>query len=173
MTYYNPQVGEGEWVEELAVVEADHLEHDMVQDWPVLDATYGEGSLADSGFSIASSLRAESPLPKFIVAMIDAELDPALDNPEARASSLASRARVRAYLARIAAPNVFMVDSLERMLEVSIDLYGVASRILEFSRSYSPAYQNYVRGRDERAAYRQAMASGLLGATAQQIAKDT
>jgi len=168
--YYNPQVGVGEWVPEFADDEADHVAYDMVQTWPVLDSTYALRTLSESGFSVASSIRAESPLPKFIIPMIVETLDPALDDPVAREASLGARQLVRAHMAQNTSPNVFVVESLDQMLEASIVLYGVASQIVDLTRSYNPAYKRFMEGRDERIAFREAMESGRLGPAAQRIA---
>lgn len=167
VTYFNPQVDD--WRPELADIEADHLAYDMVQTWPVLSSTYGTGSLAETGFSIASSLRTESPLPKFVLPMIEQDLDPDLDDEVARTESLRSRRLVAAHLEKSPSPNVFIVDSLEEMLEKSIILYGVAQQLVDLSQSNNPAYQRFMAGRTEREAYRQAMESGRLGTAARDL----
>ncbi len=168
--YFNPQVAD--WVPELADIESDHLAHDVVQCWPVLGSTYGMGSLAEQGYSIASSLRAPSPLPKFIIPMIEMVLDDRLDDPVARRESQRARQLAATHLANNASPNVFVVSSLDEMLEVSITLYGVAKALVELGRANNPAYKRFAEGRTEQAAFRLAMQSGRLGPSALKLASD-
>jgi len=163
IAYYNPQVAPGTWRPEMADDEADHLAHDMVQTWPVLGITYGAGSLAEQGYSIASSLRADTPFPKFIIPLIELELSDDLTDEVARNESIRARKLATSHLARNASPNVFVVDSLEEMLETSITLHGVAKSLVELSRGNNPAFKRYMEGRREREAFASAMRAGLLG----------
>lgn len=169
--YFNPQVDD--WKQELADIEADHLAHDVVQCWPVLGSTYGSASLGEQGFAIASSLRALSPLPKFIIPMIELELSEELTDEVARKESLRTRKLLSTHMALNASPNVYVVDSLEEMLDVSITLYGVAKSLVELSSSKNPAFLRFIEGRKEREAYAAAMASGQLGIGAAALASRT
>lgn len=145
--YYNPQVTD--WKPEYADLESDHLTHDVIQCWPVTKDTYGSGSLAEQGYSIASSLRAPTPLPKFVIALIEMELDPSLDDEIARNESMRARKLALTHLKNNASPNVFLVDSLDEMLEKSITLYKAASTIVELVRSNNPAYSRFIEARNE------------------------
>jgi hypothetical protein len=167
--YFNPQVPD--WKPELADIESGHLAHDVVQCWPVLDTTYGGGSLAETGYSIVSSLRALSPLPKFIIPMIEPAVSQALidADPVAAKESARARALVATHLSNIVAPNVFVVASLEEMLETSITLFTAARSLVALS-SRSPAYQRFMEGREQQAALARAMESGLLGSAAAALA---
>jgi len=164
INYFNPQVED--WKPELADIESDHLAYDVVQCWPVLGSTYGTGSLAEQGYSIASSLRAPSPLPKFVIAHIAMELDPSLTDEVAAKESMRARKLAKTHLENNLSPNVFVVDSLDEILEKSIILYGVAAQLVELGRSHNPAYRQFMQGRNERQAYAQAMKQGLLGSAA-------
>lgn len=166
--YFNPQVDD--WKPELAEIEADHLAHDVVQCWPVLGSTYGTGSLAEQGYAIASSLRAPSPLPKFVIAMIEMELSDTLTDEVARKESLRARNLAVSHLTLNASPNVYVVDSLDEMLDVSITLHRVAKGLVELSRSKNPAFQRFLEGRKESEAFAAAMASGQLGQEAVTLA---
>ena len=159
--YFNPQVDD--WRPELADIEADHLTYDVVQCWPVLSSTYGGGSLAEQGFSIASSLRAPSPLPKLIIPMIEQTLDDRLTDEVARQESLRARKLVAAHMRNIESPFVYPVESLEEMLAVSISLYGAARALVEASRSYNPAMKRFLADREQQRAFAEALASGQLG----------
>jgi hypothetical protein len=170
--YYNPQVPEGTWAPDMMPDEADHLKHDVVQTWPVTPDTYALGTLAEQGYSFAESLRSESPFPKFIIPMITLDLADHLDNPELRAETTRARLLALGRLQASTSPNVFVVDSLEEMLEVSIVLYGVAKQIVELTRSKNVAYRRFVGTRDRLAALETAMASGLLGPGAAKLRRD-
>ncbi len=145
ITYFNPQVED--WEPGRADIEADHLVHDVVQCWPVLGSTYGTGSLAEHGFPIASSLHASTPLPKFIISLVEADLDEPLADEVAGRESARARTLSLAHLANVTALNLFRVSSLEEMLEVSIVLSGVAKNLVELARQHNPAYQRFVENR--------------------------
>ncbi|QQS19493.1 hypothetical protein IPL85_04405 [Candidatus Saccharibacteria bacterium] len=168
--YFNPQLPAGTWRPECSADEADHLAFDVVQCWPVTGETYGAGSLTEQGYSILASLRSESPYPKFVLPMIELELNPSLDDVVAMNESIRARKLAVAHMALNASPNVFMVTSLEQMLETSVTLYGVAQRLVEATIAYNPAYRRYIQGRREREAYRVAMEAGVFGENAQIIA---
>ena len=161
--YYNPQLGEGEWVPEEADYEADHLVHDVVQTWPATGATYGSGTLGELGYSISASLKSDSPYPKFLTAWIEQTLADNLDNPVAREESLRARRLTQAHLERTQSPNVFIVDSLEQMLDTTVSLYVAAEALVNVYREgYNPAYQRYMDGRDQATAWARAIESGLV-----------
>lgn len=165
--YFNPQVDD--WKPELADIESDHLAHDVVQCWPVLGSTYGTGSLAEQGYSIASSLRAPTPLPKFVIPMIEMALDESLTDEKARDESMRARKLANTHLHKNASPNVYVVSSLEEMLETSIVLHGVAKSLVELAQTKNPAYLRFIEGRKESEAFAAAMASGKIGKEAKAI----
>lgn len=121
--YYNPQVAD--WKPEDAAIEAEHLINDDIVLFPVTSETYGIGSLAETGYSIMSAIRADAK--RYVVLFIDPKVDQQLidDNAGAAKESTRSRALVLAHLRKVNHPNVFFVSSLEEMLELSIKLYGV------------------------------------------------
>lgn len=132
MPFFNPQVAD--WTPEMAVVEAHHLAHDEIILFPVTRETYGSGSLAEVGFSILNAIKLDDR--RDFVIMIEQQLDPSLNDPIAAKESLRSRALVREHLKKLALSNVYVVDSLEQMLEVSRQLYDAAvirERIKGFS----------------------------------------
>ncbi len=162
--YFNPQVDD--WNPELADIESDHLAFDVVQCWPVLGSTYGTGSLAEQGYSIASSMRAPSPLPKFIIPMIAMELDDSLTDEVARKESLRARKLASTHMENSESPFIYRVESLGEMLEVSMALYGAAKALVEASRSHNPSLHRFMEGRQQQRAFADAVASGRLGSNA-------
>jgi hypothetical protein len=134
INYYNPQVAD--WKPEDAVIEADHLINDDIILFPVTSETYGTGTLAEIGFSIIGVLR--SAKNRFVVIYIDTKLSEALiaNDTVAAKESMRSRALVLTHLKKVKHPNVFLVDSLDEMLELSIKLYGIMGTMKTVRNTY-------------------------------------
>lgn len=128
--FFNPQVDD--WNEAFAVEEARHLAEDAVILFPITSETYACGSLAESGFSIAQALRLDDR--RDVIVMIDQKLDENLDDAVARKESLRARSLVKQHLKKQRLQNVYVVDTLEEMLEVSITLYKIAKEREPLSR---------------------------------------
>ena len=153
IAWYNPQVED--WDPSLAEVEAEHLANDAIILFPVTGETYAFGSLAETGFSMlnAISLDDRRSFVIYIAQGIDAKdpkgalLDDQLNedgskNPGSRAKdSLRTRALVREHLAKLRLPNVYVVDSLEEMLDVSLKLWE-STKITYPLRSLNPHRKN-------------------------------
>lgn len=120
--YFNPQVPD--WKPELAVEEARHLAQDKIILFPITRETYAIGSLGEVGFSILNALKLDDR--RDIVIMIEAELDASLADEVARRESLRLRKLVVEHLKKLRFDNVYLVDTLEEMLELSIVLYQAA-----------------------------------------------
>lgn len=133
--WYNPQVDD--WDPSMAEEEAEHLANDAIILFPVTSETYAFGSLAETGFSMLNAIglddRREFVI--YIAQSID-EIDPKgnklddrflEDGSENHASkakdSMRTRALVKQHLKKLRLPNVYIVDSLEEMREVSIQLW--------------------------------------------------
>ncbi|MBT4941670.1 MAG: hypothetical protein HOL80_01040 [Candidatus Magasanikbacteria bacterium] len=120
--FFNPQVED--WKPEDAVIEAEHLANDQVVLFPITGETYGTGSLAETGFSVLNAIRLEDR--RDFVIMIEQELDDNLEDAVARKESLRARALVKEHLKKLRLSNLYVVDSLQEMLEVSVTLYRAA-----------------------------------------------
>ncbi len=120
--FFNPQVED--WKPEDAQVEAEHLANDEVILFPITGETYATGSLAEVGFSILQAIRLDDR--RDFVVMIDQKLDAALDDPVAMKESLRARALVTQHLKKLRLKNVYVVETLEQMLEASIHLFRAA-----------------------------------------------
>lgn len=121
--YFNPL--KDNWCPEDSVIEAEHLVNDEIVLFPITSETYGTGSLAETGYSIMNAIRANDQ--RFVIIYIDTTLDKHLfiDNPTAAKESCNTRAIVTAHLRKVNNPNVFIVSSLEEMLDVSMKLHEV------------------------------------------------
>ncbi len=122
IAFFNPQVDD--WKPELAEIEAHHLAYDDVVLFPITGETYGTGSLAECGFSILNAIKLDDR--RDFVIMIEDVLDPSLDNAELVKESLRARALVKQHLLKLQLPNLYIVDNLSMMLDVSLTLYEAA-----------------------------------------------
>ena len=104
--------------------EADHLAEDTIILFPITGETYGTGSLAETGFSALQAIKLNRH--RDFVVMIERELDPALNDPVARKESLRSRALVRKHLEKLSLASLYVVDSLDDMLALSLELHAIA-----------------------------------------------
>ncbi len=120
--YFNPQVDD--WKPKDAEIEAEHLAEDAVILFPITGETYGTGSLSETGFSALQALRLNAH--RDFVVMIERDLDPSLDDAVARKESIRARALVAKHLEKLDMANIYIVDSLEDMLALSIELYHIA-----------------------------------------------
>ena len=120
--FFNPQVVD--WKPEDAVIEAEHLANDQVVLFPITGETYGTGSLAETGFSVLNAIRLEDR--RDFVIMIEQELDDNLEDAFDRKESLRARALVKEHLKKLRLSNLYVVNTLEEMLDVSVTLYRAA-----------------------------------------------
>lgn len=121
--FFNPQVDD--WKPEDAVNEAQHLANDGIILFPITSETYGIGSLAETGFSILNAIKLDDR--RDFIIFIEQRLDDCLDNAVVRKESLRARALVMEHLRKLRLGNLYVVDSLEEMLEVSITLFRAAA----------------------------------------------
>ena len=132
--YYNPQVPN--WTPDCAVEEAEHLASDQIILFPITDETYATGSLAESGFSILNAIKLDDR--RDFVILISPTLQEELmkKNPDTAKESLRARALVNQHLKKLNFSNLYVVETLEEMLAVSIilwDSYQVRKRVETFS----------------------------------------
>lgn len=138
--FFDPQVPD--WNPALAEVEAKHLVEDQVILFPVTSETYATGSLAETGYSILSALRSNTN--RFLVVHIAPDLAPELmeKNPLAAEESIRARCLVRAHLEKLDHPNVFVVNSVEAMLPLSLELVAISKRLLALRQPKAPRARN-------------------------------
>ena len=117
--YFNPQVDN--WTPELASVEADHLVNDEIVLFPVTNETSGLGSLAETGFSMFQAMKSNTN--RYFVFMIASDVDPEkVTDAAVLKESVRARALVKAHLNKNLHPNVFVCNTLQQVLDVSIEL---------------------------------------------------
>jgi hypothetical protein len=131
INYFNPV--KDDWKPEDAKIEAEHLANDEIILFPVTDETLGLGSLGEVGFSILQAIKLDSN--RDIVVMIQDDLnDDAKKNFDESMvkESIKMRALIKAHLNKLNYPNVYLVDSLNDMLMVSLELteiYKIKTRL--------------------------------------------
>lgn len=129
--FYNPQVDD--WHPGLADDENRHLAEDEIILFPVTEETTGQGSLAEIGFSIQHALRLNRQ--RYFIFLIEDECkDPNASEAQIKDSNR-SRKLVKSKLVVEAKQcyNIFLVDSLEEMLTLSIQLNEICVKYNEIA----------------------------------------
>jgi hypothetical protein len=136
IAFFNPQ--KDDWKPEDAAIEADHLADDQVILFPITSETYATGSLAEVGFSVLQAIKLNRR--RNFVVFIDPNLDAALvkDNAVAAKESLRARAIIAKHLRKLELDNLYIVNSLDDMLEVSLVLVKMEA-IRATIQQYNPA----------------------------------
>jgi hypothetical protein len=122
IAYYDPQ--KENWVPEDAIPEAEHLAEDQIILFPITSMTYGLGSLSEVGFSILNAIKLEDR--RDFIVLIDHFLDKSLTDEDLIKESLRSRALVRKHLEKLRLDNLYVVETLDEMKNLSIELYKIA-----------------------------------------------
>ena len=118
--FFNPQVKD--WNPNCAVVEAQHLAEDSIILFPITSETYGLGSLSEVGFSVLHAIRLNGN--RDIIVMIDQHLDSELMRSEILTKeSIRARKLVLEHLKTLDLSSLFIVNSLQNMLDLSVKLY--------------------------------------------------
>lgn len=149
VVYYNPQRLPGQWEEWMKVEERKHLYNDHIILFPVLAESYGIGSLGETGFSVIQAL---GNLNRDVVVMIEQYVDPILEvkNAELAKASKRGRALVAEHLSAIRSPHLYVVPTLDDMLDVSLGLYHSqvalqkAREITEHAQSVRLPFQRFI-----------------------------
>jgi len=129
--YFNPQVDD--WKPELAQIEAEHLAEDCIILFPITSETYGLGSLMETGFSLLNAIKLDDR--RDFIVMVDQKLDDELmENKELAEESLKGRTLVLQHLKKLNFSNVYIVNSLKDMLEISSILYTNAECVNDINR---------------------------------------
>lgn len=143
--FFNPQVED--WNPACAQVEAEHLAEDSIILFPITDETYAAGSLSETGFSILQALGLDDRRDMVIYIAPDLQDDLKWEDAKAKAEnqmipqamdSLRNRALVIQHLKKLRFSNVYLVDSLQEMLDLSVKLYENQKEIRPFQDMFNP-----------------------------------
>jgi len=118
--YFNPMIDD--WNEAFVPIEAHHLANDPIVLFPVLDQSYGMGSLSEMGFGPLRAIK-QNFYRSFVV-LIHPQVTQELQDkdPVMAKASKRARALVLGHLAKVAADNIVIVPTLDDMLDVSLKL---------------------------------------------------
>lgn len=130
ITFFDPQ--KDDWKEEDANIEANHLADDQIILFPITSMTYGLGSLSEVGFSILQAIKLDDR--RDFIVLIDSFLDESLTDKNYVKESLRGRALVKKHLEKLRLDNLYVVNTLDEMLELSIELYNIAKVRNQFSK---------------------------------------
>lgn len=125
ITYFNPMVDD--WHPGMVPLEAQHLAEDEVICFPILGWSYAEGSLSELGFGPLKAMRQN--FNRSFIFFIEMTLHERLIDPDRCKASMRGRKLVLGHLSEIAAPNIYVVNSLDQMLETSIELYNTHAKL--------------------------------------------
>jgi hypothetical protein len=130
INYFNPL--KEDWKPEDAQIEAEHLANDDIVLFPVTNETYAFGSLGEVGFSIMQAIKLDRR--RDIIVMIDPEvkvdrtglvIGELLMVDAQTKDSIKMRALIMAHLKKVNYPNVYIVDNLKKMLDLSMYLHAI------------------------------------------------
>jgi hypothetical protein len=127
--YFNPMVDD--WHPGMVPLEAKHLAEDDIVLFSILGWSYAEGSLSEIGFGMLKAMRQNRW--RSFVFLIETTLHERLTDPDRCKASLRARKLLLGHLKELGSENIYLVSSLEGMLEVSMDLYD-AHKHLEVAR---------------------------------------
>jgi hypothetical protein len=128
--YFNPQVEE--WDPSCAEIEAKHLADDELILFPVTAETYGLGSLGEIGFSVMSAIKLDDR--RDLVVLIEAKPDESLKDDPRFIESVKMRALIKQHLRKLRLTNVYLVETMGEMLELSLVLYDNALRVKPYKK---------------------------------------
>lgn len=139
--YFNPQVED--WDPSLAQIEAHHLANDEIVLFPITSATYGLGSLSEVGFSFVQAIKLNKD--RDFVLLIDQHVDPELfiDDVEKKTSrdmaveSVKLRALVYNHVKKMRMNNVYLVNTLDEMLKLTVSLYTIKGMLMPLREKYN------------------------------------
>ncbi len=119
--YFNPMVDN--WTKDCVPIEAHHLANDPIILFPVLDQSYGIGSLAEIGFGPLRAMR--QTFHRSFVVLIHPQVTQELQDKDPAMAKVSNRTRalVLGHLEKVAAENIIIVPTLDDMLEVSLKLH--------------------------------------------------
>ncbi len=135
--YFNPDAGDN-WHPGLIEDENLNLREDSVILFPILAESLGQGSLGEIGFSVMNVIRnITNGSHQMLVVLIDDYCTDARKTEDERQLSVKTRKLVKSKLLEVKHPNIYVIDSMEDMLELSVELYNVGSQMDQLHLSYN------------------------------------
>jgi len=123
--WFNPDAGDN-WHPGMVDDENRHLNQDSIILFPVLGQSLGTGSLGEIGFSVLNVVRnVSNGSNQSLIVLIDEECTDSRKTQDMRKESNRGRELVRTKMADINHPNIFLVDTLVQMKEISLRLWEI------------------------------------------------
>jgi len=125
INWFNPDAGD-DWHPGMIKDENKHLNEDCIILFPVLSESLGSGSLGEIGFSVLNVFRnVTNGSNQHLIVLIDEECNDKRKTEEQRKNSSNARKLVRTKMADIKHPNVFLVETMDQMLNLSLRLWAL------------------------------------------------
>lgn len=134
INYFNPQVENGKWHPGLVVEENYHFNNDAIILFPITNETTGQGSLAEVGFSLLNAIRQNES--RYFIYLIDDDCNDPNANESQVKDSIRSRKLVKSKLSQKSYRNIFLTETLDDMLTLSIKLHRLVNQEQEITRIY-------------------------------------
>jgi len=132
--WFNPDAGDN-WHPGMIEDENRHLNHDSIILFPVLGESLGIGSLGEIGFSVLNVVRnVSNGSNQSLIVLIDEECTDFRKTENMRKESNRARALVRTKIADVNHPNIFLVDTLVQMKEISLRLWEIDKQQTELRK---------------------------------------
>ena len=129
--FFNPDAGDN-WHPGMIDDENRHLNEDSIILFPVLPESLGTGSLGEIGFSVLNVMRnIIKGNSQFLVVFIADECTDERKTEAERKDSNRCRALVKTKMQAVNHPNVFMVETLSQMKDLSLQLWDICERYEE------------------------------------------
>jgi len=129
MKWFNPDYG-SEWHPGCIPEENYFLNNSEIILFPILKDSLGSGSLGEIGFSVQNVVRnIQNGKQQFLIVLIDDDCTDERKTDEERKRSIKDRKLVKSkIMEKLSYPVITIVDSLEEMLDLSIELYMFAKK---------------------------------------------
>lgn len=137
--FFNPDAG-ANWHPGMIEDENRNLREDNIILFPVLGESLGLGSLGEIGFSILNVLHnIQNGNNQYLVVLIDDVCTDERKPESERKLSDKTRKLVKSKLLEVNHPNVFVVSTINDMLELSLMLYKTANTLDALGYTYRSA----------------------------------
>lgn len=135
--FFNPDLGD-DWTPDAAENENKHLMEDDIILFPVLAESLGFGSLGEIGFSIMNVMKnVMSGSNQYLIVLIDNECDMKDASEEDLKLSRNTRKIIKSKVEDVDHPNVFLVNSLDKMKELSFRLVALVEQHNKLKKDFS------------------------------------
>lgn len=139
--WYNPDAGDN-WEPWMAEEENRQLKEDHIILFPVLGESLGFGSLGEIGFSILNIMEAiQNGSDQTLIVLIDDECTDDRKSEQERKLSRNARKLVKSKLNAIKHSNVYLVNTVDEMVDLAVGLHGAYNIKDEVNKVYRPALE--------------------------------